>query len=400
MRTRREILLGVGALATSNNLAAMVEAGLPAGAVATAEMLRLPGKLPLIKRSYRPPNLETPREYFRDVLTPNRAFFVRYHHANIPAVDARKWALQITGPAANAPAGFTLAQLRHEFEQVEITALCLCSGNRRGLFQPHVMGVQWGSGAMGNARWRGVRLRDVLQRAGVRADALEVAFEGADGPVLPGTPDFQKSLPIDKALDPETLIAFDMNGESLPHWHGAPARLVVPGWTATYWLKHLTSIELRNSAFDNFWVKTGYRVPLGRFPGQSRFATQESVSNTPITDIIVNSLITTAAPRGAIAAARPLDVRGMAWDSGAGIRAVETSTDRGVSWQAAVLGKDSGRFSLRPWSAHMDLSQLKGAVTILARATSNNGTTQPLQAIANPSGYHHNAIQTLEVVVA
>ncbi|MDP2323241.1 MAG: molybdopterin-dependent oxidoreductase [Gammaproteobacteria bacterium] len=389
MTNRRTVVKGLAGLAVATALENTAtganaiapppaEAGLAAGTASSAEWVTLPGKAPLIKRTFRPPNLETPLGYFRDPITPNKAFFVRYHHANIPAVDPATWTLRVGGPAASQKVTFTLAQLRSQFEMVDITALCLCSGNRRGLFAPHVGGVQWGSGAMGNARWRGVRLGDVLRKAGVRPDALEVAFDGSDSPVMPGGPDYQKSLPVAKALDSNTLIALEMNGEQLPPLHGAPARLVVPGWTATYWIKHLASIELLNAPFDNFWVKTGYRIPTGAFPGLATFASQETTANTPITEIAINSLITTPAPAAPLAPGAAIDVRGMAWDGGHGLKRVEWSLNRGTTWNAAQLGTDHGPFSLRPWSFNAPAPKQSGRLSVWVRATSRNGGTQPL----------------------
>jgi DMSO/TMAO reductase YedYZ molybdopterin-dependent catalytic subunit len=197
----------------------------------------------LIKRSWRPPNFETPVSYFEQAFTPNDAFFVRYHLANIPEVSSQEWRLQIGGDALEKPYELNLEQLRTAFEQVELNALCQCSGNRRGLSDPHVPGVQWGYGAMGNARWKGVRLKDVLARAGIKKEAVEVVFDGADGAVLDKTPDFVKSIPAWKAVDDNTLLAFEMNGTPLPHWNGYPVRLIVPGWTATYWMKQVISIQ-------------------------------------------------------------------------------------------------------------------------------------------------------------
>jgi DMSO/TMAO reductase YedYZ molybdopterin-dependent catalytic subunit len=370
---------------------------LPAGTRDSAELLTLPGKRPLIKRSYRPPNLETPRQYFRSVLTPNDAFFVRYHHAVIPEVAAVDWALNVGGPSIERPLQLSLAELRSRFEPVELTALCLCSGNRRGLFEPHVMGVQWGRGAMGNARWRGVRLADVLAAAGVRAGALEVVMDGTDSALL-GGPDFQKSLPVWKATDPNVLIAYEMNGAPLPHWNGFPARIVVPGWTATYWIKHVNSIEVIDKPFDGFWMKSGYRVPRSRFPIVERFVSQETEINTPITEIVVNSLITAPTAGERLATGRPAMLEGMAWDGGSGIDRVEVSADGGTSWRAAQLGDDGGRFSLRPWRFTFTPAK-RGLLSLMARATNRIGQTQSPTLIANPSGYHHNLVETIEVQI-
>jgi DMSO/TMAO reductase YedYZ molybdopterin-dependent catalytic subunit len=412
MTSRRTVLqgltgIGLGAglaesllsMAAAAGVQPPAETGLTGAVAASAEWVTLPGKVPLIKRTFRPPNLETPLEYFREPITPNKAFFVRYHHANIPQVDPATWTLTVAGPAAGQALTFSLAQLRQQFEMVEVTALCLCSGNRRGLFEPHVPGVQWGSGAMGNARWRGVRLKDVLEKAGVRPDAIEVAFDGGDGPVMPTGPDYQKSLPLTKALDGNALIALEMNGESLPPLHGAPARLIVPGWTATYWVKHLTSIELRNTPFDNFWVKTAYRIPTGKFADTEGFVSQETAANTPITRIAVNSLITAPAAASEVVRGGPVKVRGVAWDGGQGLARVEISLDRGGTWREAKMGASLGPYSLRPWSLTLLAPKQRGPLSVWARATSSNGATQPLDAIPNPSGYHHNRVQVLDLVV-
>ena len=229
METRRTFLKGVfGWIAVGGSAALLPKRlwaeGLAPGTLAAERLERLPGKQPLIKRTYRPINYETPVEYFDSVITPNDRFFVRWHLLNVPEIAPSEWRLRIAGDAATQPYELTMDQLKHDFEQVELTAVCQCSGNRRGLSQPHVPGVQWGKGAMGNARWKGVRLKDILARAGVSANAVEVAFEGADGPIYEKTPDFMKSLPLAKALDENTLIAYEMNGEPLPHLNGGPAR--------------------------------------------------------------------------------------------------------------------------------------------------------------------------------
>jgi DMSO/TMAO reductase YedYZ molybdopterin-dependent catalytic subunit len=363
-------------------------AALPEGTRAEAVFASLPGKQPLIKLAYRAPNYETPIHYFNTLLTPNDAFFVRYHLADIPEVDEHGWRLRVDGDAAGSPLELTMDDLRR-LDSVEVTAVCQCSGNRRGLFQPHVPGVQWSNGAMGNARWRGVRLKEVLDKAGMRQNAVEVAFDGADGPVIDKTPDFQKSLPIWKALDENTLIAIEMNGAPLPHWNGFPARLVVPGWTATYWMKHLTSISVLAKPFDGFWMKSAYRVPTRTFPIIEHFLTQATEANEPITEILVNSLITNIADGQRVGVGRPVELRGIAWDGGYGIRAVEISSDDGKTWRNAALGQDAGRFSFRSWGYRWT-PQKAGRQTILARASNHLGQTQSTRLIPNPAGYYHN----------
>ena len=393
-------IAGVGA-AGSTRIASAAQslgpAGLPAGALESAALDTLSGKVPLIKRSWRPPNFETPTRYFNEAFTPNDAFFVRYHLANIPQVDAAAWRLSIGGDAAEKKVEFTLEQLKREFDAVEIAAVCMCSGNRRGLSDPHVPGVQWGHGAMGNAKWKGVRLKDVLARAGVKAGAVEVAFDGADGGVVGTTPDFVKSIPVWKALDENTLIAWEMNGESLPHWNGHPARLVVPGWTATYWIKHVTSIEVLSQPFKGFWMNPAYRIPKGKFPIVDRFLSQETDANTPITEMVVNSLVTNLREGMSYKANSPLFVRGIAWDGGYGVTRVEVSHDGGKVWQLAELGQDHGRFSWRQWS--FAFIPEPGEHVVMAKATNRLGASQAFDLVFNPAGYHNNVVQRIEIQV-
>jgi DMSO/TMAO reductase YedYZ molybdopterin-dependent catalytic subunit len=374
-------------------------AALPSGALESAVLDALPGKVPLIKRSYRPPNFETPVRYFNEPYTPNDAFFVRYHLAAIPQVDAAAWRLSVGGEAAEKPFELTLEQLRREFEAVELAAVCQCSGNRRGLSDPHVPGVEWGYGAMGNARWKGVRLKDVLARAGLKKEALEIVFDGADSAVMDKTPDFVKSVPAWKALDENTILAYEMNGVPLPHWNGYPLRVVVPGWTATYWMKHVTSIQAVSRPFAGFWMEKAYRIPKGKFPIVDRFISQETDANTPITEMVVNSLITNLHDGSVLAAGKAAAVRGIAWDGGYGIRAVEVSIDAGASWRPAELGPDLGRFSWRQWTYSISAPQ-PGNYTVMAKATNRIGASQAFELVFNPAGYHNNVVQRIDVRVA
>jgi DMSO/TMAO reductase YedYZ molybdopterin-dependent catalytic subunit len=310
----------------------------------------------------------------------------------VPDVSAAGWRLRIAGPAANAPRDFTLSDLR-KFRAHEVVAVNQCSGNRRGLFDPHVPGVQWSYGAMGNAAWRGVRLKDVLGAAGIADSAVEVLANAADSPTLSG-PDFAKSLPLTKALDDDTLIAFEMNGQPLSRWHGHPARLVVPGWTATYWVKCLTELSIIDKPFDGFWMKTAYRVPRNLF-GPSGFESQDNEQTSPITAIKINSLVVDPPTGTTVPVARPTEVSGYAWDGGAGIRRVEVSTDAGGSWREARLLSSLGRYAWTPW--RFALTPLNaGAVSLRVRASANDGSTQPDTLVPNPAGYHHNVIQTIE----
>ncbi|MCW5745454.1 MAG: molybdopterin-dependent oxidoreductase [Alphaproteobacteria bacterium] len=401
MMRRRQVLAGtagvVAAQVAGPGLAQtkpVLDAGLPAGVGTSATLEALPGKKPLIKLSYRPPNYETPMGVFKDVITPNDSFFVRWHLADIPEVDGAKWALNVDG---KTPLSLSLAQLKSDFTPAEIVAVCQCSGNRRGLSDPHVPGVEWGYGAMGNARWKGARLKDILAKAGVPDGTIEVQVDGADKGLLDKTPDFVKSIPLSKALDENTLIAYEMNGAQLPHFNGFPARLIVPGWTGTYWMKALTSIKPLTKPDDNFWMKAAYRVPAKLFPSVERFTSQETAANTPITEILVNSIITSHA-NGEKVKAGPLTVKGIAWDGGFGIRDVEVSTDGGKSWSTATLGADLGRFSFREWS--FPVTARAGKLSILARASNGAGQTQVAKALFNPAGYHHNVFHHVTVDVA
>ncbi len=393
MVTRRDLLLGTA----GGWLVGRVRAGEAAGSKAADTLTALAGKKPLIRRAFRPPNFETPLADLAAPFTRNDAFFVRYHLAVIPRVDPGAWRLQIAGASAQHPLTLSLSELRSGFEQVSVAAVNQCAGNRRGLFTPRVPGVQWGSGAMGNALWRGVRLRDVLHRAGVAPEALEVVFDGADSPILPATPDFLKSLPVERALDESTLIALEMNGQPLPHWNGAPARLIVPGWVGTYWVKHLTAIRIEPKAFDGFWMKAAYRLPTGAFPG-SRFTTQENAETTPVTELMVNSLITSHVPGARLRRGERAELAGKAWDSGAGIEGVEVSADRGQSWREAALQRDLGRFAWREFRFALDTSRA-GPLDMAVRARSRGGAKQPDTLTPNPSGYHDNIVQTVSLEV-
>ena len=324
---RREILKGgAGTLTLAGGaswlppLASAAQLTLPSGTLAEQVLEALPGKVPLIKKTYRPPNYETPISFFNEPYTPNNAFFVRYHLVDIPEIDAATWKVTIG----------TLDDLKSGFEKVEIAAICQCSGKRRGFSDPHVPGVEWGNGAIGNAKWGGVELKDVLEKVKMKKEALEVAFNGADGPIVDKTPDFVKSVPLWKAIDENTLIAFEMNGEPLPHRNGFPARIIVPGWTATYWMKHIVDIQVLTEALSNFWVTTAYRIPKGLFPVVQRFVSQEPANSptTPINEIVVNSLITNLEDDTQIKVGQPAEVKGIAWDGGYGIAEVAISTER------------------------------------------------------------------------
>jgi hypothetical protein len=260
-----------------------------------------------------------------------------------------------------------------------------------------VAGVEWGYGAMGCARWKGARLKDILDKAGLKKEAIEISFNGADGPAVDKTPDFIKSIPTWKAVEEATIIAYEMNGQPLPHLNGFPARLIVPGWTGTYWMKHLITINALTTPQGGFWMNPAYRIPLGKFPLVARFVSQETAVNTPITEMVVNSLITSHRD-GASVKTGKVAVSGMAWDGGYGISTVQVSTDGGKTWNAAKLGEDLGRYAFRPWS--FDLTAKHGKNSVMVNASNKIGQSQTSELIFNPAGYHNNVIQNIALVGA
>ena len=358
-------------------------------------MVKYPQKRPMIGLTQRPPQLETPFAVFNEsVITPNDAFFVRYHLAGIPLdIDPDKFSVEIKGKV-DKPVKLSLADIK-KMPAVELVAVNQCSGNSRGFFMPRVAGGQLGNGAMGNARWKGVPLKAVLDRAGVQAGARQVVFGGMDGPVSDKTPDFAKALDIDHARNGEVMLAYSMNGQDLPVLNGFPLRLIVPGYYGTYWVKHLNEINVVDSVFDGFWMKTAYRIPDNDCncvePGTAPKAT------IPINRLTVRSFITSVAD-GAKLKAGGTTLKGIAFDGGKGIKDVAVSTDGGKTWASAQLGKELSKYSFREWNLPVKLPA--GAYELKVRATSNDGKTQPMDALWNPAGYLRNVVETVRVTAA
>ncbi|MGM3275762.1 SorA family sulfite dehydrogenase catalytic subunit [Ralstonia sp. 24A2] len=364
------------------------------------ELVAFPQKRPLILLTSRPPQLETPFAVFNDgAITPNDAFFVRYHWAGIPtSIDPATYRLQVGGNV-NAPLDLSLADLKALGEPREIVAVNQCSGNGRGYFQPRVGGGQLSNGAMGNARWTGVPLKQVLDKAGVRAGSVQVVFDGLDHPPLADakSPDFIKALEIDHALDGEVMIAWAMNGADLPMLNGYPIRLIVPGHYGTYWVKHLSSIQVVDKAFDGFWMRAAYRIPDNACacvaPGTVPAKT------APIGRFNVRSFITSLVDGATVAAGREHIVRGIAFDGGYGITEVAFSSDGGRTWAEAQLGEDLGKYSFREWRAPFKPTR-RGTYELKVRAINRVGQSQPMTALWNPPGYMRNVVETTRVTVA
>ncbi|MFY9627516.1 MAG: molybdopterin-dependent oxidoreductase [Methylocystis sp.] len=360
-------------------------------------LVRYPGKRPLIQLTARPPQLETPFSVFDEsVITPNDAFFVRYHLSDIPlSIDPEAFRLEVKGKVDRS-LSLSLADLKTGFEPVELVAVHQCSGNSRGFVEPRVAGGQLGHGAMGNARWRGVPLKAVLDRAGVQAGSRQVTFNGLDEPALPETPDFVKALDLDHARDGEVMLAYAMNGEDLPWLNGFPLRLVVPGYYGTYWVKHLNEITVIDHVFDGYWMASAYRMPDNDCacvdPGQRPTAT------VPIRRFNVRSFITNLADGDKVEAEAPILVKGIAFDGGYGVTDVLISWDGGQTWSETRLGSDLGRYSFREWRIEPRLTA--GTHELKVRAINRVGQSQPMTPLWNPPGYMRNVVETVRVVAA
>ncbi|MGJ4968222.1 MULTISPECIES: molybdopterin-dependent oxidoreductase [unclassified Bradyrhizobium] len=358
-------------------------------------LVKYPQKRPMIGLTSRPPQLETPFGVFNDgVITPNNAFFVRYHLAGLPYdLDPDRFTLAIKGKV-DKPLKLSLKDIR-KMKATEIVAVNQCSGNSRGFFEPRVAGGQLGNGAMGNARWRGVPLKTVLDMAGVQAGARQVTFGGMDGPVIDKTPDFVKALDLDHAMNGEVMLAYGMNGEDLPFLNGFPLRLIVPGYYGTYWVKHLNEITVIDSVFDGFWMKSAYRIP--DTPNNAIEPGTAPKATIPINRFTVRSFITSVSD-GAKLKAGTATLRGIAFDGGSGIKQIAVSTDGGQTWTDAKLGKDLGKYSFREWKLAVKLAP--GSHDLKVRATSNSGETQPETPRWNPAGYLRNVVETVRVTAA
>ena len=403
--SRRRFLARVGGMGLTGLLGASAWdamaatlAELPFANGQRERVTNFPQKGAMILQRTRPPLLETPFEVFdQGVFTPNDRFYVRWHLANIPSsVDPVTFRLNLRGHVQQ-PIALTLDDLVREFKPFEIAAVNQCSGNSRGFFSPRVAGGQWAHGAMGNARWTGVRLKDVLDRAGVKAGALQVRFNGLDTGVLPQTPDFMKSLAIDHARDGEVMIAYAMNGEPLPLVNGFPLRLVVPGWYATYWVKMLDDIEVLDRPDDNFWTSKAYLIPDTPFanivPGQ------QGVKMVPINRMLPRSFITNVRDGAVLKLGQTTTVRGIAFGGDTGLAKVLFTSDGGGHWQQAPLGPDQGKYSFRQWEVPLRLSS-PGPHKLMIKALNTAGSVQPDHANWNGSGFMRNVIESVSVQAA
>ena len=391
--TRRQFLKTAGAVTAMTALG-----GMPFDAVAALyerKLVRVPEKTDLILLTSRPPQLETPLSYFKEQITPNEAVFVRWHISQVPtSVDLATWRLKVGGNIEKE-LQLSFDDLR-KFEKASYTAVIQCAGNGRSFFDPRVPGGQWKNGAMANVTWGGARLKDVLNAAGVKAGSVDVSFNGLDYGPLPAVPDFVKSLTMDHALEEDILIAYEMNGKQLTLLNGFPARLIVPGWYATYWVKSLSDISVNTQAFQGFWMNPAYRIPdteCGCIPPGTKPS-----RTIPIHRMSTRSLIITPTEGETLKKNRPVAISGVAFSGGYGIKDVIVSADGGRSWAQASLGKDLGKYSWIQFSAPWKPVKA-GTYTLMAKATNSIGDSQPFEGLWNPSGYLWNKVEPLKVVV-
>ncbi len=371
---------------------------------APGPLVSLPQKVPLIQLTDRPLQLETPRSYFFSPRTPNAAFFVRWHLPLHPrSVDLAEFRLRVEGHV-KAPLQLRFAELLRDFRPQTVVAVNQCAGNSRSRFAPRVPGSQWGNGAMGCAEWTGVRLRDLLTRAGVQPGAVAVQLLALDrgmGPEGYGSSAYIKSLALDSDMLDEAIVAYAMNGEPLPLLNGFPLRVVVPGYFATYWVKALTGLRVLAAPDDNFWMKTAYRIPQTPDGSTTPEAIKSgSVKLVPIGRMPVRSFIVSPMGDGAGKLIRglPITVRGLAFSGHDRITRVEVSTDDGRSYAPALLGEDLGRYAFRPFSFRFTPSQ-PGRLLLAVRASDGKGGKQSDTPIWNPGGYLWNRPERQEVSI-
>lgn len=342
----------------------------------------------LLQMSGYPIDAETPLDSLTSYITPNDIFFVR-HHWNPVFPDPKQWLLQVDGEVEH-PQRLSLADLR-KMPQSSATCVLQCAGNGRALHRPIVPGVQWKTGAVGNARWTGVRVRELLRRAGIKAGARHLHTFGSDTPPLQ-VPPFHRSLELEKVLE-DGIVAYEMNGSPLPRLHGGPARLVVPGWAGDHWMKWLNRVSAQPEPQTGFYMDTAYRYPKN--PGEPG-VTFKPEEMDPVKELFVKSNVTEAPQAARIGS--PVSIAGFAFSGAPDIAKVEVSDDDGASWGAAVLGKEHDPYAWRRWSFSF-APRAPGRVTLLVRATDSRGSAQPRQAVWNQSGYLYNAWASAEIEV-
>ena len=346
----------------------------------------------MIVRSSRPLDLESPVEVFDQFLTPNDLFFVRSHFGS-PAVTLGPWRLEVRG-LVRQPIALGLDDLA-AMEQVEAPAVLQCAGNGRANFQPTIPGVGWDRGAVGNAEWSGVRLADLLRRAGLEPGDGHVHLLGADAPPSIKTPAYLRSIPIARAMEPDVLVATRMNGEPLPVLHGGPIRLVVPGWAGNHWLKWLRTISVAREEAPGTYQQAGYRMPKVPAPPGAVLKPDDLV---PVTTMPIKSLIARPTAGARLAASGPIEVRGVAWTGEGHVTKVEVAIGPDGPWHPADFLNEPLPGSWRLWRWDWEGAR-PGRARLRVRATDSNGRVQPEASPWNKSGYLWNGIDVVECEV-
>jgi DMSO/TMAO reductase YedYZ molybdopterin-dependent catalytic subunit len=344
----------------------------------------VPGKEKLIVRSARPLNAEAPLGELTSDVTPYDVFFVRNNYDGAE-IDPARYVLRVDGEVDN-PLVLTIEDLRR-MEQVTHTITLECAGNGRSFHRPRASGIQWEHGAVGTAVWKGVRLADVLGMARPRPSARHVVPDGNDAPPTPQAPDFIRSHPIWKAMEPHTMIALEMNAQPLPHLHGGPARLLVPGWIGSASIKWLTHIALADKEWGGPFMQRSYRSPRADDPRETY-----SLQSLECKSIIVDPL------EGAELKAGSRTISGFAWAGEGTIVGVDVSTDGGQTWTPAGLTGPEHRYAWRRWQLAWDA--VSGPHTLMARASDSLGRLQPASRPPDPQGYRWNVIHAVRVTVA
>ena len=353
-----------------------------------------PEKGAMILLADRPVQLETPLKVFREDITPNESFFVRWHLSQLLSkIDIDTFKLRIGGEV-DKPLEISMNDLKTKFPHDSVIALAICAGNSRATFSPKVPGVQWCNGAMGNAKWKGVRLKDILQKAGVKKGAVDVTFQGLDRPPMPGIPAFIKSLNIQHAMDGDVLVAYEMNGKPLPMLNGYPLKLVVPGWYATYWVGSLANINVLPDSFSGYWMKTAYRIPES---GPNESPDKLAKATVPLTKILLHSIFVEPDTAELLGVDKQCLVEGLAFNDGSGIAKVELSFNDGKTWVETKLNQESGKYSWRRWQYYWT-PNAKGIYQLCVRATDKKGQTQT-EKQWNRSGYARGFMEHIKVRV-
>ncbi len=356
----------------------------------------MPGFKPgLIVRSDGPIDLETPVATLDKAwLTAIEDHYVRCHLPT-PKIDdatAKAWTLTIDGEV-NQPLKLTMDDLR-KYREVSQTVTLECSGNGRVYANPNVPGLQWEKGAVGTAKWTGVSLREVLLKAGLKPTGKHAVQNGYDEPLL-SVPDFVRSIPIEKAMHPDTLLAYKMNDVEIPLIHGRPLRLIVPGWEAAGSCKWLTSIRVSTEEAQGFFMQTAYRIPNHNVAPGSAVDAKDMI---PYTALDVKSIFTSPLDDATFKAGTAIELRGFAWAGEADITRVEISTDFGRTWTAAELGSEKAKYAWRRFRHTFRPSKI-GSYMLLSRATDSQGRSQPVVPNWNPSGYVYNVVDKVRINV-